>query len=177
VLSGIAIFGVLFTASSVSTTFENPVEDSITLSPGPIESTQPPCIQMYNAIHKHAKEEGIPLKYAFGIANTETGYKGPFHWEYNPGLISSAGAVGPMQIMYQYAHPYADYEFTREELRTNIDLNVMISMRMLKKLKKKHGDWKLAFGAYNTGRPCINGYAEKVYNYVPGGKTFYISGI
>ena len=48
---------------------------------------------------------------------------------------------------------------------------------MLKKLKRIHGDWKLAFGAYNTGRPCVNGYAEKVYNYTPGGKTFYIAGI
>jgi soluble lytic murein transglycosylase-like protein len=72
-----------------------------------------------------------------------------------------------MQIMPQYAAPYVDGQFTKTQLRDNIEMNVKASMRMLRKLKDKHGDWKLAFGAYNTGRPCVNGYAEKVSKFKP----------
>jgi len=50
-------------------------------------------------------------------------------------------------------------------LRTDIEYNVKTSMKLLRRLYKIHGDWKLVFGAYNTGRPCVNGYAHKVYNH------------
>lgn len=141
--------------------------DNYVVNPGKIDKTSPPCLQMFYHIDKYSKEYGIPRNYAFGIANTETGYQGPFHWGYVQSLTSSAGAVGPMQIMPQYAHPYVDGKFTVNELKNNIEMNVKASMRILKQLHTRHGDWKLAFGAYNTGRPCINGYAEKVASYVP----------
>jgi hypothetical protein len=133
----------------------------------PITKTSPPCLQMYYAIEKYAEEYKIPLDYAYGIAFCETRYKGPFDWKYNHAQTSCAGAVGPMQIMPQYAHPYIEGPFTRKELMTNIDMNVKVSMQMLRKLKNAHGDWKLVFGAYNTGRPCVNDYAINVFNYKP----------
>lgn len=132
-----------------------------------IDKTSPPCLQMYYAIEKYAPEYGIPLDFAYGIAYYETRYQGPFHWNYNQIQESSAGAVGPMQIMPRYAHPYVDGSFTVQDLKTDIDMNVKASMRMLKKLKKIHKDWQLVFGAYNTGRPIINEYAKNVYNYKP----------
>jgi soluble lytic murein transglycosylase-like protein len=133
---------------------------------------QPPCVEMYYSLKKHAKDNGIPFKYALAIAYLETGYAGPLHWNYNPALGSDAGAVGAMQIMPQFAQYFVpERKITREELKHTIDLNVMVSMRILKKLKGMHGDWKLVFGAYNTGSPCVNGYAERVYNFVPAKKT------
>jgi soluble lytic murein transglycosylase-like protein len=54
---------------------------------------------------------------------------------------------------------------TREMLMNDIDFNVRTSMKLLRKLFNKHKNWKLVFGAYNTGRPCVNGYANMVYNY------------
>jgi hypothetical protein len=138
-----------------------------------IDRNSPPCIQMHYAIEKYAAEYEIPLNYAYGIAYCETRYGGPFDWDYNQAQTSSAGAVGPMQIMPQYAHPYVDGKFTVNELKTDIDMNVKASMRMLRKLYNKHGDWKLVFGAYNTGRPCINDYAVRVYNYKPSFKNNY----
>lgn len=142
----------------------------VNMNGGPITKNSPPCLQMYYAIEKYAKEYEIPLDYAYGIAFCETRYKGPFDWKYNHTQSSCAGAVGPMQIMPQYAHPYIEGPFTRKELMTNIDMNVRVSMQMLRKLKNIHGDWKLVFGAYNTGRPCVNGYAIHVYNYKPNFK-------
>jgi len=160
----IAIGIVLAWANGYQSTQEN---KNYVLDPASIDKTSPPCLQMYYNIEKYAEEYDIPRNYAFGIANTETGYKGPFHWSYTQSLTSSAGAVGAMQIMPQYAHPYVDGEFTREELKTDIEMNVKASMRMLRKLYEKHGDWKLAFGAYNTGHACVNGYAQKVASYNP----------
>ena len=142
-------------------------ERNYVIDPGSITETSPPCLQMFYLIDKYAEEYNIPRNYAFGIANTESGYKGPFHWAYTQSLTSSAGAVGAMQIMPQYAHPYVDGPFTRDQLRDDIEMNVKASMRILRKLRDKHGDWQLAFGAYNTGRPCVNGYAVKVANYKP----------
>ena len=43
-------------------------------NPGVIDSTSPPCLQMYYTIEKYAEEYNIPRNYAFGIANAETGY-------------------------------------------------------------------------------------------------------
>jgi soluble lytic murein transglycosylase-like protein len=120
---------------------------------------------MYNYIKQYADTFDIPLKYAFGVANTETGYDGPFHWKYNPSQTSSAGAVGPMQIMPSSASYFNEgVRPSRDELKTDIDLNVKISMRMLGYLKNKYGRWDLALGAYNTGKPCVNGYASRIVN-------------
>ena len=128
----------------------------------------PPCLQVHYSIEKYATEYNIPLDYAYGIAYSESGYNGPFDWNYNPLVESSAGAVGPMQIMPQFAQSFVpERKITRKELKNNIDLNVMVSMRMLKKLKEMHGDWLLVFGAYNTGQPVINSYAHKIFNYKP----------
>lgn len=135
--------------------------------PAVIDPASPPCLQVYNYIKAYADSFDIPLRYAYGIANTETSYGGPFHWTYDPAQTSSAGAVGPMQVMVATAHWINKDDVTKEELRTNIRYNVYTSMKLLRKLYDKNHDWKTSFGEYNTGRPCVNGYAHKVYNYQP----------
>jgi hypothetical protein len=56
---------------------------------------------------------------------------------------------------------------TKQKLKTDIEYNVKTSMKLLKILYRQHKNWKLAFGAYNTGRPMINKYAIDVYNFNP----------
>ena len=133
--------------------------------PDSIDQGSPPSIKMYNCIKAYADTFDIPLRFAFGIANAETGYKGPFHWKYNPAQISCAGAVGPMQVMVATARWTIKDLVSKERLRTDIEYNVKTSMKYLRKLYNKYGDWKIVFGCYNTGRPCVNGYAHKVYNH------------
>jgi soluble lytic murein transglycosylase-like protein len=82
------------------------------------------------------------------------------HWDYNPSLTSSSGAVGPMQIIPRYAHKFAGRKLSVKELKNNIDLNVMVSMKMLRKWYSIYHDWTLACGAYNTGQPVRNSYAQ-----------------
>lgn len=123
-----------------------------------------PAIQMYFYIKKYAKQYKVPEAYAFAVAYRESRYKGPLDLTYDHRLTSSGGAVGPMQIIPQYAHKYAGRRVTAQELRNNIQLNVKVSMKMLRKWYDIHKNWGLAAGAYNTGQPVMNGYARAVVN-------------
>jgi len=132
----------------------------------PITDGTPSCIKMYYYIEKYADEYKIPHSYAYGIAYVETSYGGPFDWKYTHSLTSCAGAVGPMQIMHPTAQMmWPDSSFTTLRLRTDIQFNVRTSMKLLRHLYDRYGDWKVVFGCYNTGRPIINEYAHRVYNF------------
>lgn len=121
-----------------------------------------PSIQMYFYIKQYAAEYEIPESYAFAIAFQETGYKGPLDLNYDHKQISYAGALGPMQIMPATARYIEGRDIHHSDLKSNIQLNVEISMKLLRKLKNQYGSWALAFGAYNTGKPVVNQYAENV---------------
>lgn len=141
-------------------------EAEIAVSGNPINSQSPPCLQMYYYIEKYSKQYGIPRNYAFGVAWKETRYEGPFQWKYNPSQESYVGAVGPMQIMPATARMmWKGKVINKNNLKTDIRFNIETSMKLLKHLHKTYGDWKLVFGAYNTGRPMVNQYAIDVYNY------------
>jgi soluble lytic murein transglycosylase-like protein len=132
-----------------------------------IKSTDPPCLQMYFYIEKYSEEFDIPKSFAYGIAFYETRYEGPFHWKYDPARTSSVGALGPMQIMPATSRLINKETVSTEKLKTDIAYNIRTSMKLLRRLYDKYQDWKIVFGAYNTGRPMINGYAINVYNYKP----------
>jgi soluble lytic murein transglycosylase-like protein len=132
---------------------------------GEISQDAPPSIQIYYYIVKYSKQYNVPADIAFGVANHETGYRGPFHWRYNPRLTSSANAYGAMQIQVPTANSFSDFSVTKTDLLNNLELNVELSMRILSHLKKKYGSWQLALGAYNTGKPVVNGYASSIVNF------------
>ena len=116
-------------------------------------------LQMYESIEHWSDSFSIPKHIAYNVAYLETRYQGPFDFDYEHRKTSSAGAVGPMQIITRWAQPYVRKHITAKELRNNIDLNVMISMKMLHKWYSIHHDWTLACGAYNSGQPIRNEYA------------------
>jgi len=123
------------------------------------EPSAPVCLQMYSCIEKYSKIYRVPRHIAFNVAFRETHYQGPFHWSYTPNHRSSAGAVGPMQIITKYSHRFAGRRVTEKELMTNVDLNVSVSMKMLRKWFEIYRDWGKACGGYNTGSPVLNDYA------------------
>lgn len=160
----VAVLSAATTLTTVVQTDEPEVKQEVRI-PKIIQRDLPSCMQMYNYIKQYADTFDVPLRFAFGIANAETGYRGPFHWSYNHAQGSSAGALGPMQIMLPTARSNNHDNVSRERLRNDIEYNVRTSMKVLRKLYNKYGDWKTVFGCYNTGRPCVNGYAHKVYNH------------
>ena len=123
-----------------------------------------PSIQMYFYIKKYAKQYNIPEAYAFSLAYQETRYGGPLDLKYNHKQTSYAGALGPMQIMPATAKLIHGKTVSKKRLMTDIDLNVKISMKLLRRLHDKYENWGLVFGAYNTGRPCVNQYAKNILN-------------
>lgn len=129
-----------------------------------LEWSKVPCIQMCQAIDRYSKEFNIPKKYAYGIAFEETGFLGIKHRNYNPNQISSVGARGPMQVMPMTAK-WMNGKIPTDSMLFDIDYNVKTSMKLLRHLKNVYGDWKTAFGAYNTGRPCVNQYALNVESF------------
>jgi soluble lytic murein transglycosylase-like protein len=158
VVGAFAVTALTVTEPEIPQTQEVRIPDSI-------DQGSPPCIKVYNYIKAYADTFDIPIQYAFGVAYAETRYSGPFHWRYNPAQTSSAGAVGPMQVMVSTARYINRDGVSKDYLRTNIEYNVYTSMKLLRRLYNLRGNWKVVFGEYNTGRPCINGYAERVYNY------------
>ena len=124
------------------------------------EPTSPVCLRMYNSIEKYSKMYRVPKYVAYNVAYKETHYQGPFHWSYNPYQTSYANAVGPMQIITKYAHPYAGRRVSQKELTRNIELNVMVSMKMLRARYNTYHSWALSCGGYNTGSPIVNEYAS-----------------
>jgi len=133
------------------------------------EKTLTPAQRLYVAINKYADQYNVPLYIAYNVACLETGYKGPHHETYNHKQTSSAGALGAMQIMPQYASHYAGFKVSKAVLKDSIELNVEISMKMLNEWYTRYKRWDKATGAYNTGRPIINKYAQKAII-----KDFYI---
>ena len=163
-ISIIAISGV----SRIPKEEKQVLEDSMISLNIKIDDNSPSCLQMYYYIDKYAKKYNIPLNYAYGIAFAETTYEGPYDWNYKHNRKSSAGAIGPMQIMPATANMmWPDEKISKKKLMNNVEFNVETSMKLLNILYEKHEDWKLVFGCYNTGKPCINNYALKVYNYKP----------
>jgi hypothetical protein len=127
-----------------------------------IKTAQAPSLKLFYSLEKYSEEFDVPMEIAIGIAEHETGYGGPFDWDYNPALTSSANAYGAMQIQVPTANYFSDSVLTKHDLLHNIELNAMLSMKIISYLKKKHGSWELALGAYNTGRPIVNGYARSI---------------
>ena len=115
---------------------------------------------MYENIEKYSKKYKIPKHIAYNISFLETRYQGPFHWKYNPHQTSCVGALGPMQIMPGTARLIQKHSVPNNKLKNDVRLNIEISMKLLRKLHDKYGDWEIVCGCYNTGKPLVNDYAR-----------------
>jgi soluble lytic murein transglycosylase-like protein len=160
------LVALIFTSSVITSGFADEtkkqiVADSVDSNYGKL----PESIKLFNYIIKYAKEYAVPVNIAFGIAYKESGYKGPLHVNYNPKLTSKSKAYGPMQIKLGTANTISEKRITKSELLNNTELNVRLSMKLLSKLKEQYGTWKLALGAYNTGKPVVNQYAKNIVKF------------
>lgn len=142
-------------------TLKDETEKTLDFSSSNIEYA-PPCVQLYALLEKYSDEYDVPFEIAIGVAREETGYHGPFHWSYDPKKTSHANAYGAMQIQVPTANDNWSDQVTAKMLLNDLDLNVHISMKLLAKLRKKYGSWKVALGVYNSGRPIVNDYAIRI---------------
>lgn len=160
ILTSLFTISLLILMTSIHSNDEyNCIEDVELLSNGRDVITPTP-MYMYESIEKFSDKYRIPKYIAYNISYLETRYLGPFHWKYNPNQTSIAGALGPMQIMPGTAKLIEKYTIPNNKLKTDIKLNVEISMKLLRKLHNKYHDWAVVCGCYNTGKPMINDYAR-----------------
>lgn len=157
------LFYLLIAVSTICFVYNIQSKDNniipINISEMGTETKSPVSFQTYHLIEKYSHEYDVPKHIAYNILYMETAYQGPFHWEYNPYLTSSAGAVGAMQIKPSTASWVMGKTINKEELRTNLDLNISIGMKLLNKLYLTHKDWLTVCSYYNTGYKEINDYA------------------
>lgn len=152
------VFISFFTLSCLSDDTRITIEKDLT--------SLPESVKMYFYVEKYAAEYHIPRNIAYAIPYYESGYRGPDDTTYNPkNKISKSKAYGAMQLQRRTAQFIADTIVTKHDLLNNTELNVRLSYKLLDYLHKKYGSWKLAVGAYNTGRPVVNGYATKVMKF------------
>lgn len=126
---------------------------------GDLIKDAPLPLKMFYLLETYSEKYNIPKHIAYNIAYHETRYRGPFDWTYKHNLESFAGAVGPMQVMVRTASFINDSTVSKTDLKNDVELNIMSSMKLLSYLHKRYGDWKIVCGYYNTGRPIINDYA------------------
>lgn len=149
---------LIFTLSCFSDNQKNELERNF--------ASFPESVKMYFYVEKYANEYHIPKNIAYAIPYYESGYRGPSDTTYNPrNKISKSKAYGAMQLKRKTAEFIADTVITKHDLLNNTELNVKLSYKLLDHLHKKYGNWKLAVGAYNTGKPVINKYALKVIKF------------
>jgi soluble lytic murein transglycosylase-like protein len=134
----------------------------LNLTQGKGSPNVPKSMIMYEMIEKYSDIYEIPKHIAYNIAYKETRYRGPFHWDYVPEQGSSA--LGPMQIIPSTARSIYklmgfEDQISNDDLRNDIELNVMISMKILSRSYESCGNWSIVCGKYNTGKEVINEYA------------------
>ena len=127
---------------------------------GSVNPNSTVSIQMYEYIERYSDEYDIPKYVAYNVAYKETTYRGPFDWYYNPARTSCVGALGPMQIMPTTSYSINKVKYSNYKIMTDIELNIKTSMKLLRKLHNKYGDWSLVCGHYNTGRAIVNEYGR-----------------
>lgn len=103
-------------------------------------------------IDQVANENGVDPHLAHAVVQVESGY--------NAGAISSAGAVGLMQLMPETAHRFG------VSSRTNPEENVLGGIRYLKLLLELfNNNLKLAVAAYNAGEGAVMKYHYNIPPY------------
>ena len=160
------LVALIFTSSVINSSLADDIKKNNTAST--VDSTYgklPESVKLFNYILKYSDEYSVPVNIAFGVANKESGYKGPLHTKYNPKLTSKSKAYGAMQIKLGTANSVSDEKITKSDLLNNTELNVRLSLKLLSQLKKQYGSWKLALGAYNTGKPVVNQYARNIIKF------------
>lgn len=112
----------------------------------------------------YAKHYHVPIALVFAIITQESGW--------HPDVVSSAGAVGLMQVLPSTASRYGVTDLF------NVEDNLSAGVRYLARLIHEFGDLRLAVAAYYCGEHRIarTGYEEsspQVIQYVVSVESLY----
>ena len=108
------------------------------------KSTYPPKYREY--VEKYADENGLEPELVFAVIKTESSFR--------PGVVSSAGAIGLMQLMPDTARKVAAH--SGGKLSEDADLydpetNIAFGCMLLRWMYDEFGNMDTALAAYNAG--------------------------
>ena len=116
-----------------------------TTGPAASSSSSASSSDIIKMIQLAAKKQGVDPKLAQAIARAES--------DYSPSVVSSAGAVGVMQLMPETAAGLGISDIN--DPRQNIDGGVRYLKQMLTTF---NGDVSMAVAAYNAGPQAVKNY-------------------
>jgi soluble lytic murein transglycosylase-like protein len=90
-----------------------------------------------------AARYGVPSSIALAVARAESGY--------NQAAVSSAGAIGVMQLMPATAAGLGVNPWDEDQ-------NIAGGTQLLAQLYSRYGSWDLALAAYNAGPGAVDRY-------------------
>lgn len=121
------------------------VQPQHTSGPTANNSSSTSSSDIIKMIQLAAKKNGVDPKLAQAIARAES--------DYSPNVVSSAGAVGVMQLMPETAASLGVRDI--QDPRQNIDGGVQYLKQMLTTF---NGDVSMAVAAYNAGPQAVKNY-------------------
>ena len=128
--------------------------------------------EYYELVIKYSNDYSIPAALTFAVIKTESNF--------DKDVISSAGAMGLMQIMpstYEWLAQAKFNETANVSLLFDPETNIRYGTYYLQYLYAKFGTWEKALVAYNWGEGRLaqfieeNGYEEGDYSLIPARET------
>lgn len=119
---------------------------------------------------KYSIKYDVPLKYILRVMKHETGYRidDTLYNPYKKEMVSSSGALGPMQILPSTARSvWRDTLIVniKYKLQYDIDFSIHSSVKFIAILYNKYHNWLRVFSVYNLGMRGeheINRYARGI---------------
>ncbi len=106
-------------------------------------------------VEVYAEQYGVPETVIFAVIRTESSF--------DSGAVSSAGAVGLMQMMpatFEWLTDEMLFDHLDEGMLYDPETNIKYGTYLLSRLYDRYGDWELAFAAYNGGQGNVDEWLE-----------------
>lgn len=106
-------------------------------------------------VTKYAEQYDVPVNLVYAVIRTESSF--------DPEAVSSAGAVGLMQMMPSTFRWLTDDmlgESLADEMLYDPETNVRYGVYYLRRLYDRYGDWTTACAAYNAGSGRVDGWLK-----------------
>jgi soluble lytic murein transglycosylase-like protein len=104
----------------------------------PISLSQ--ALEIENVVIDNAKKNGVPVALVLALIAVES--------EFRNDAMSSEGAMGLMQIMYETGNRYGNRKIPVEKAMYIPAMNISIGIKYLADLNKKYRDWGKVLNEY-----------------------------
>jgi soluble lytic murein transglycosylase len=106
-------------------------------------------------VEQYATTYDVPVNLVYAVIRTESGF--------DPGAVSSVGAVGLMQMMPSTFRWLTDDmlgEGLADEMLYDAETNIRYCVYYLRRLYDRYGDWLTACAAYNAGSGRVDSWLD-----------------